>query len=270
VVAPLALAIENARLATEDKRKSELVSVLAHEIRNPLAGILGYSEMGGDLEMPPEVRELLGRIRSDAERLRRLVDNILELARHESGNIEWSMTAVDVDQLVDDVVANHKLAADRKNITLTTQSEELLGSALGNADRLAQVLSNLLGNALKFTPAGGRVTVSCRRESVHGSDPHAPPIPATEIRAWVPADGDDPVGEFIRVDVSDTGPGMAPELRANLFEKFAQGSGRKRSAGVGLGLYISREIIRRHGGSIWVESELGAGACFSIRLPTVL
>jgi signal transduction histidine kinase/tetratricopeptide (TPR) repeat protein len=269
LAAPLALAIENARLASEDKRKTELMSILAHEIRNPLAGILGYSEMGFE-GASAEAKEILGRIRSDAERLRRLVDNMLELSRHESGNIDWSMTAVDVGHLIDDVAANIRVACSRKQVTLDVDTSELSSTALGNADRLAQVLSNLIGNALKFTPPGGTIRITARRESVMGNDPNPPPIPATELRAWVPGDADGTIGDFIRVDVADTGPGMAPELRERLFEKFSQGVGRKRAAGVGLGLYISREIIRRHGGVIWVESELGAGATFSFRLPTAL
>jgi signal transduction histidine kinase len=270
MAAPLALAIENARLVGEDKRKAELMSILAHEIRNPLAGILGYSEMGAEMAAGgAELKEVLSRIRSDAERLRRLVDNVLELSRHESGNIDWSMTAVDVGQLVDDVAANFKVACDRKQVQLST-SHAIEGSALGNADRLAQVLSNLIGNALKFTPANGQIRISVHREAVSGRDPNAPPIPATEIRAWVPGAEDDTIGEFIRVDVADTGPGMSDELREHLFEKFSQGAGRKRTAGVGLGLYISREIIRRHGGVIWVDSELGKGSTFSFRIPTAL
>jgi signal transduction histidine kinase/tetratricopeptide (TPR) repeat protein len=269
IAAPLALAIENARLVVEDKRKGELMSILAHEIRNPLAGILGYSEFGADMD-GVEVREVLGRIRSDAERLRRLVDNILELARHESGNIEWSLAPVDVAQLIGEVAANFKVPCDRKQITLTENVGDLDAAALGNADRLAQVISNLLGNAVKFTPEGGSITITARRESVRSLDPNAPPLPATEIRAWVPGSDDDMVVDFIRVDVADTGPGMSPELHQHLFEKFGQGSGRRRSAGVGLGLYISRELIMRHGGSIWVESQLGVGTTFSFRVPIAL
>jgi signal transduction histidine kinase/tetratricopeptide (TPR) repeat protein len=269
LAAPLALAIENARLASEDKRKTELMSILAHEIRNPLAGILGYSEMGVE-SATAESREILVRIRSDAERLRRLVDNVLELSRHESGNIDWSMTAVDVGHLIEEVAANFQVACDRKQVALLVDTEELVSAALGNADRLAQVLSNVIGNALKFTPAGGQIRITASRETVMGNDPNAPPIPATEIRAWVPGGEDGAIGDFIRVDVSDTGPGMTPDLREHLFEKFSQGAGRKRTAGVGLGLYISREIVRRHGGVIWVESELGKGATFSFRLPAAL
>ncbi|MCE9574679.1 MAG: tetratricopeptide repeat-containing sensor histidine kinase, partial [Deltaproteobacteria bacterium] len=273
VAGPLALAIENARLVADSKHKTELMSILAHEIRNPLAGILGYSEMGADPEFAGELgdaRELLGRIRHDAERLRRLVDNVLELARHESDNVDWSMSAVDVGALAADVAENYRPVCEKKRIALTVLGRDDAGAAIGNTDRLAQVLSNLLGNAVKFTPEGGAITITVRREAVRVDDPNAPPIPATEVRAWVPGADDDVVGEFVRVDVSDTGPGMTPELRAHLFEKFTQGGGSKRTGGIGLGLYISREIVRRHSGTIWVESELGKGAVFSVRLPVAL
>jgi signal transduction histidine kinase/tetratricopeptide (TPR) repeat protein len=272
IAAPLALAIENARLVVDAKRKSELMSILAHEIRNPLAGILGYSEMGSDPENGPDTdyRELLGRIRHDAERLRRLVDNVLELARHESDNVDWSMGAVDLGALAHDVAQNYHPVCEKKRIALVVDADDAAGAAIGNPDRLAQVLSNLIGNAVKFTPQGGTITVHVRREAVRVKDPNAPPIPATEVRAWVPGGDDDVVGEFLRVDVADTGPGMTPELRAHLFEKFTQGAGAKRTSGIGLGLYISREIVRRHSGTIWVDSELGKGATFSFRLPVAL
>ncbi len=177
IAGPLALAIENARLVADSKHKTELMSILAHEIRNPLAGILGYSEMGADPEFAGELgdaRELLGRIRHDAERLRRLVDNVLELARHESDNVDWSMTAVDVGALAADVAENYRPVCEKKRIALTVLGRDDAGAALGNTDRLAQVLSNLLGNAVKFTPDGGAITITVHRESVRVDDPNAP------------------------------------------------------------------------------------------------
>jgi signal transduction histidine kinase len=130
------------------------------------------------------------------------------------------------------------------------------------------VLSNLVGNAVKFAPESGRILVSARHESVAATDPEAPPIPASQIGAWTPTDPtDDSALEFVRVDVSDNGPGMSPEVRARVFEKFAQAEGKARTKGVGLGLYISREIILRHGGTIFVESEVGKGTTFSFRIP---
>lgn len=269
--AQVALAVENSRLIVEEKRKSELMAILAHEIRNPLAGILGYSDIGeaGETEeVGLEPAEVFRRIRLDAERLRRLVDNVLELARHERGNVEWSMAPFDIATLVVAVIDSNRPICEQKRVSMVADTAALTTRAFGNPDRLMQVLSNLVGNALKFTPAEGTITIVARNEAVAATDPEAPPMPATEIRAWLPTEPtDDVFQEFIRVDVRDTGPGMSEELRGRLFEKFSQGSGRRRSSGVGLGLYISREIIIRHGGSIWVESELGNGSTFSFRIP---
>lgn len=269
--AQIALAVENSRLIAEERRKSELMAILAHEIRNPLAGILGYSDIGeaGEVEdVGLDTAEVFKRIRLDAERLRRLVDNVLELARHERGNVEWSMGPFDMTEIVTAVIDSNRPICEHQKINVVAETKGLRGKAFGNPDRITQVLANLMGNAIKFTPTDGTITVAATVEAVAATDPEAPPMPASEIGAWLPTEpSDDLVQEFVRVDVRDTGPGMAEELRTRLFEKFSQGGGRRRAAGVGLGLYISREIILRHGGTIWVESELGKGSTFAFRIP---
>jgi signal transduction histidine kinase/tetratricopeptide (TPR) repeat protein len=271
-IAPLALALDHGRLLDDANRASELMSILAHEIRNPLAGILGYSEMGaepGDTDGLSNL-ELFGRIKHDAERLRRLVDNVFELARHESGNNDWSMAPVEVGRVVADVANSFARIAAARRVSFSLELAEPIGPAMGNADRLAQVVTNLLGNAVKFSPEGGQVVIRAYRETVRSGDPAAPPIPPADPRAWIPTEAGDEIGEVIRIDVKDHGPGMSAELLAQLFEKFTQGAGAARRGGLGLGLYLCREIVRRHGGSIWVESALGKGAVFSVRLPVAL
>jgi len=273
VAAPLALALDHGRLRDDALRASELMSILAHEIRNPLAGILGYSEMGVEPELAPgglTPAELFTRIRHDAERLRRLVDNVFELARHEQGNTDWSMAPVEVGKLVQDVAGGFARVTAARGVTLALDLVEPIGPAIGNADRLAQVVSNLLGNAVKFSPDGGTIDIRVYRETVRSGDRGAPPIPPSDPRAWIPTEVGAEIGEVIRVDVTDHGPGMSAELQAQLFEKFTQGPGAARRGGLGLGLYLCREIVRRHGGSIWVESGLGKGAVFSLRLPVAL
>ncbi len=266
--AQVSLALENARLVAEERRQSELLSILAHEVRNPLAGIIGYADIGGDSELGDEATDLFGQIRRDAGRLKRLVDNVLELARHEAGNVDWSMMPFDVGEILDEAIQSHQPQCDLRGIELVSEVEGAALFAMGNPDRIMQVLSNLIGNAVKFTPAGGRITVRGRLESVAATDPEAPPMPATDIGAWTPTE---PTAElrvnYVRIDVVDTGPGMSEELCQRLFEKFSQGAGRQRTHGVGLGLYISRNIILRHGGSIFARSEPGAGSTFSFRLP---
>lgn len=272
--AQVALAVENSLLLAEERRKSELMAILAHEIRNPLAGILGYSEIGEADEaadMGLEVVDVFRHIRSDAERLRRVVDNVLELARHERGHVEWTMQPFDMAELIHAIVKSCQPACTVREVTMRASTAGLSRLAHGNADRVMQVLSNLVNNALKFTPPGGTITISARTERVKARDPEAPPILSSEIREWLPSEAHDQLSqEFVRVDVHDTGPGMTEELRARLFEKFSQGGGRCRSAGVGLGLYISREIILYHSGSIWVESAPDRGSTFSFRIPVAL
>jgi signal transduction histidine kinase len=268
-----AIAVENARLVAEEQRKTELMAILAHEIRNPLAGILGFSELLPDekLEMAPRFVNLINRIHTDAQRLHRIVDNVLELARVEAGKVEWSMSPVVAGDLLRDVSAAYVGLAGKKKIELKVECDPDTPLALANADRLFQVLSNLIGNALKFTPGGGTVTLAARPETMTAvlGEAGVAPTAKDDLTAWVPLTpgaGEDRT--FVRIDVRDTGPGIPPERRERLFEKFAQGEeGKKVSRGVGLGLFISREIVLRHGGMIWVESELGKGSCFSLRIP---
>jgi signal transduction histidine kinase len=251
----------------EEQLQSELLAILAHEIRNPLAGIIGYADIGEGDDLGPAATEIFGHIRTDADRLRRLVDNVLELARHESGNVDWSMVSLDVRALVDDLVRAYTPQCDLKNLLLRTNYDGLSRSALGNPDRIMQVLSNLLSNAVKFTADGGVIEIRACVEAVAANDPESPPIPAHEIDAWAPIDPTDDRRQFVRIDVSDTGPGMTEEVRERLFHKFSQGGTRQRTRGVGLGLYISRNIVLRHGGSIFVRSTIGQGSTFSVRIP---
>ncbi|HEU5060083.1 MAG TPA: ATP-binding protein, partial [Kofleriaceae bacterium] len=264
----VALLVEGARLVGEEARKSELLAVLAHEIRNPLAAILGFADVGREEgPSPEEAHDLFGRIRRDGERLSRLLNNIMDLVRHDTGKLDWSSTAVDVHQLLTGAVESFRPICRDKEIEVALDLERLDARAFGNEDRLMQVVANLLGNAYKFTPRRGRIEVVAWRESVADDDPDSPPAPASELRAWTPMAAGE-AHDMVRVDVRDTGPGMAADECRRLFDKFAQGPGQRRSTGgIGLGLYISRQIIQRHGGSIWASSTPGAGATFSFRIP---
>jgi signal transduction histidine kinase len=266
--AEASVVVENVRLELEVIRKSELMAMLAHEIRNPLAGILGFSEIGVQ-SSETTLLELFQRIRRDGERLRRLVDNVLELARHDAGKIDWHFEAVDTAALIEEVVDSFRPMCEQKQLAVVVDTSALTTPARASADRLAQVLSNLLNNAVKFTPEGGRITITARVESVGRDDPDAPPLPSSSIEAWGPVVPIEIAGsQYVRVDVTDTGPGMSEEVRANLFQKFRQGTpGRQSGKGVGLGLYISREIIVRHGGSMLATSARGEGSTFSFRVP---
>src|SRR5262249_7367671 len=166
-----AIAIENARLVDEEQRKTELMAILAHEIRNPLAGILGFSELFPEesAEMPPKFSQLMGRIHQDAQRLKRLVDNILELARLEAGKVEWTMTPVSVAGLLADARTTFEGIAAKKQVALAVSAPADLPDVLGNGDRLFQVLSNLVGNAIKFSPEKGTIQLSARLQPQVGT-----------------------------------------------------------------------------------------------------
>ncbi len=273
LAAQSAIAVENARLIAEEQRKTELMAVLAHEIRNPLSSILGFSELNDEerASLPPDIIDMIERIHRDGERLRRLVDNVLEMARVEAGKVEWSMAPVDLGKVARDLAASFAPQAEKREVRLITEIAPVMAPALGSSDRIYQVLTNLLANALKFTPAGGTITVRVREEALAVVDEAGGPgaVAGDDLAAWVPlAPGAGDARMVLRVDVADTGPGIPAERRDRLFEKFAQGeSGKRKALGLGLGLFISREIIRRHGGTIWVESELGQGSTFSFRLP---
>jgi signal transduction histidine kinase/tetratricopeptide (TPR) repeat protein len=177
--APLALALDHLRLIADARRSAELMSILAHEIRNPLAGILGYTEMGRDRELAPAHlgdAELFERIHGDAERLRRLVDNVFELARHEAGRHDASFGPVDLERVVRTVLGDFARAIADRHLTVTVTAREPVGPALGNSDRLAQVVANLIGNAVKFSPPGGAIEIGLGREAVVVGDLTAPPF----------------------------------------------------------------------------------------------
>ncbi|MBI4508958.1 MAG: tetratricopeptide repeat protein [Deltaproteobacteria bacterium] len=265
-----AIAIENARLVAEEQRKSELLTVLAHEVRNPLSGILGYSDILPEekAHVSATALDLLSRIHRDAERLKRLVDNVLELARVEGGKVNWPMMPLNVAELLGEARSTYEAVASRKGIALVVSAPPDLPRALGNPDRLFQVLSNLVGNALKLTERGS-ITLAARAELRTEIEKLEPQHGGLKDSDWVPlplVGGDKDM--LVRIDVVDTGPGIPSAQLQRLFEKFAQGEqGVRSSRGMGLGLFLSREIVQRHGGMIWVQSEPGKGTCFSLRIP---
>lgn len=218
------------------------MSSVTHELRTPLTSIRALSEMMFD---DPEIsiddrQRFLGIIVSETNRLTRLVNQVLDLAKIEAGHAEWHNTDIDMSELVQHAIdATVQLFRDRQatvELFLPDEPPHLLA----DRDRLHQVLLNLLSNAAKFVPKeGGAVTVRLRSE-----------------------------GDEIRVDVKDNGPGIAAEFMPYVFEKFRQGGDQKdRPQGTGLGLPISRQIVEHFGGRMWVESTPGQGAQFSFALP---
>ncbi|PRO66641.1 ATP-binding protein [Alkalicoccus urumqiensis] len=221
-----------------DQMKSELVSTVSHELRTPLSSVLGFTELLLNRELKPErQKRYLTTIHKEAKRLTNLINDFLDLQRMESGSQPYTMEDVRMEELVMDVLGqfrheeNHRLSfADTSVSTLVEADKE----------RLQQVLTNLISNAIKFSPGGGDVVV--QMENSTGA---------------------------LHVSVKDEGLGIPEHAKASLFQKFQRvdEDDRQNIGGTGLGLAICREIIERHGGRIWVESEPGEGSVFTFRLP---
>jgi NtrC-family two-component system sensor histidine kinase KinB len=182
--------------------------------------------------------ELLDAVAEETGRLTRLVNDLLDLSRMESGRIEMTLAPLRAEQLLERVAAVFEPQTAEKAIALKTAGEAVTVSADG--DKITWVLTNLISNALRYTPTGGSITLSAERR-----------------------------GEVAVLSVSDTGVGIPPEMQQRIFEKFYQIPGRP-GGGAGLGLAISREIVRAHGGHMWVESPPGQGARFYFTLPIAL
>jgi signal transduction histidine kinase len=233
------LAIAHQELLSVDEMKTDFVASVSHEFRTPLSSISAFSELLMTYDDPAVQREFLHIINSEAERLTRLVDDVLDIAKIESGHMDWQMALLSVAELVQENVRTFAPLAAKNGIEFRCSAEQDLPPVFGDRDRLREVISNLLNNALKFTP-GGRITLEAQRD-----------------------------GGVIIVSVTDTGIGIDPADQERIFEKFQQVgpvlTGKPR--GTGLGLAICREIVAHHGGQLWVRSALGAGSTFSFCLP---
>jgi Na+/proline symporter/nitrogen-specific signal transduction histidine kinase len=233
----------NARLQELDRMKDEFVSTVTHELRTPLTSIRAFSEiLRDDPALPLRERErFLGIVVKETERLTRLIDQTLEMARLESGWAEWRADDVDLRDVVHQAAEATGQLFREKGVALALALPAEAPSVRADRDRLVQVLINLLSNAVKFcAPGAGRVEV--RLSATRGA---------------------------LRVDVRDDGPGIDAALHETIFERFRRaGDGRPGApAGTGLGLHISRRIVERFGGRLWVESRPGEGATFSFVIP---
>ena len=234
------LAGQNERLRELDGLKNEFVSLVSHELRTPLTSIRGYVELLREGEnLSGEQRRFLAVVDRNADRLLDLVSDLLFLAQVDAGQLTFERKPVDLGQIVADCVESSLPEAVAKGIDLHLSSEEV-PELDGDPTRLAQVLDNLVSNALKFTPAGGRVEVRLRSE-----------------------------GGSALVEVEDTGHGLADEEQGQLFERFFRSSRAAENAipGTGLGLAIAKTIVERHGGRIALESTVDVGTTVRVELP---
>ncbi len=229
-----------AQAEAASRARDDILGVVAHDLRNPLTAISMYASLL--LEAPRDAETQRGQLRTMlelTEQMNRLIQDLLDVSRIEAGQLRVHPTPLPVPPLLDDALDLVRMAAGARGISLEVDAQGGLPRVLADRDRVLQVLSNLLGNAVKFTPRGGRVT----------------------LRAWGRK------GE-VEVAVSDSGPGIPPDHLPRVFDRFWQGDARR--AGAGLGLAIARGIVEAHGGRIRVESSDGAGSTFAFTLPATL
>jgi Na+/proline symporter/signal transduction histidine kinase len=233
----------NERLKELDRLKDDFLSTVTHELRTPLTSIRAFSEI---LNQDPDVdlaqrRKFLGIITKETERLTRIINQVLDLAKIEAGRAEWSEAPVDLRETISDTVSAMSQVFQEKNVRVEARLPERVTPVRADVDRIIQVMLNLLSNAVKFCDqSDGRIEITLTED-----------------------DGG------LRVDVRDNGPGIAPGDEQKIFDKFVQSGDTltNKPQGSGLGLYISRHIVEHHGGRLWVQSRPGEGACFSFTLP---
>jgi len=237
-----ALEEANERLREADQLKSDFVSLVSHELRTPLTSIKGaVDNMVDGIAGTFDERQnrYLQRIQTNADRLARLINDLLDLSRIEAGNLELQRIKVSVGQIARDVVETLQPMVIDDGIKLHLEAGEPHLQALGDPDRVHQILLNLTANAVKFTQAGGQVEI--------------------EIA---------PKGKFVYTSVRDTGVGFPTDQLERVFEEFYQAGGEvAERKGVGLGLAIARRLVELHGGQIWAESKVGEGSTFWFTLP---
>lgn len=220
--------------------RDDFLSIVSHDLRNLLAGIVMGAELVSNMERASAAgshSDIGGRIQRYAARMNRLLGDLLDVGSIDAGRLAVSPRHGDVDAVIEEAADTFRAAASAKKITLETEFSRRPLPAEFDHDRLVQVLANLLANAIKFTPNGGRISV---RGEVAGA--------------------------YVQIDVRDTGCGIPQEMLDAVFERFRQVGERDRR-GLGLGLYISRCLVEAHGGKIWAESTPGQGSRLCLTLP---
>jgi PAS domain S-box-containing protein len=231
---------------TEAKRaKTEFVSTVSHEMRTPMTSIKGYVDlllMGAVGVLTDDQQHFLSIVRNNTDRLTKLVDDLLDISRIESGRMVLSPENVAIGALADQVILGMETRALDKGLTLRSDVPPGLPEVVADPDRVAQILTNLVVNAYYYTPPGGEVTVSAREQD-----------------------------DVLHVSVSDTGIGIASENQEKIFDRFfrADDAVVQGAPGTGLGLCIVQSLVEMHGGRVWVKSEVGEGSTFTFTLPIV-
>jgi signal transduction histidine kinase len=234
---------KTARLEEEDRRKDEFLSMLAHELRNPLAPLRsGIHVLATRHDQLDGVGRIAAMMRRQVDHMVRLVDDLLDIARVQRGTLRLRVGEMPVREAVEQAVEMMRPSAEARQLALSVETAPLDLQVRGDHTRLVQVFSNLLANAIKFTPPGGKITVVLQEEA-----------------------------QKARVEVRDTGIGMDPELLPRVFDMFVQGDSslERAQAGLGIGLTVARAVVDLHGGDISAHSSgREMGSVFVVRLPT--
>jgi signal transduction histidine kinase len=229
----------NAALVRSTELRRQMTADIAHELRTPVSVIMGHAEAVHDGVMAPSL-ESFEIIRDEVERLDGLIEDLRTLSRADAGELPLEFQSVSPAMLLEKIQAMHKQNAANKNIAIDLQLEPDLPDISADPARMVQVLSNLVDNALLYTPAGGRVIISARK-----------------------------VVEGLEIRVQDSGPGIAQAEMERVFERFYRSdpSRQRNAGGSGLGLAIAKSIVEKHNGRIWAESKPGEGATIVIHMP---
>ena len=229
------------KLKEVDQLKSEFISVASHELRTPLTSIvmsLGMVLDGSAGDLSEDQKELLGAANEESIRMRELMTNLLDISRIESGKVKMELDEVDPEVLINSIANSFNLRAESQGIKMEVDVPKDIKPINADYARLIQVFNNLIGNALRYTPEGGSITITALNKD-----------------------------DFVHFIVADTGAGIPRDSIHKIFEKFVQIETDKRKGGAGLGLAVSAEIIKAHGGKIWAESEINKGSKFHFLLP---
>jgi len=231
------------RLTELDRLKSEFVMTASHELRTPLTSIGMSIDLlleGAIEKLNEKEQQLLLAAHEDLQRLKAFVSNLLDLSKIEAGKMEMELSSIPISELFEKGITVFKTQSEEKAVSLSFNVPEGLPNVKADHNKITWVLTNLISNALRYTPSGGHITLSAES-----------------------------FGPYVQVSVSDDGPGVPYEYQSKIFDKFVQVKSDKAVGGSGLGLAICKEIVRAHGGTIWVDSIPGAGSKFTFSLPVV-
>jgi signal transduction histidine kinase len=240
-----AVEIEIAKETAEaaSRAKSDFLAYMSHELRTPLNSILGFSELLRNIPQndPELIKRYAGLIYESGDHILSLISDVLDMSKIEAGKLELKIERCEVRELIASCLNLFSETADKRGLKIAVDMDKEAQSVTGDRIRIKQVLFNLVGNALKFSPDGGKISVGVKMTN----------------------------GGFIEFSVTDTGSGISAEDRRKLFQPFNQleSADYKNIKGTGLGLSISKNIVEMHGGKIWVESEVGEGSTFFFTIP---